>query len=260
MKVSIDRKKQEHEEEEQRSSPQGNNNNNNNHLPKVLVGEVKAIRVDFSDAGGREEWILVTSDRLAPAEKFTGDSIAYTENLDQTSGGNGGTSSGSAGTSSGGNGRDNNNTNHRSSSIILRKASGDNSFSQPHSSVCSYPGYGACGLTNLGNTCYINSAVQCLSYMPLIRSYLVSGKYKRNGDLNRDNPLGSGGKILDEFADLLKIIWSGRYGTKQPSKFRGQLGRARTQYSAADQQDAQVRYKGLWILEGVVILHSDTEF
>ena len=68
-------------------------------------------------------------------------------------------------------------------------------------------------------------------------------QYKRNGDLNKKNPLGSGGKILEEFSDLLRIMWSGRHGVKQPSKFRAHLGRARQQYSAADQQDAQVRFQ-----------------
>ena len=77
--------------------------------------------------------------------------------------------------------------------------------------------------------------------MPLLRSYLVSGQYKASGDLNKDNPLGTGGKLLEEFAELLRIMWSGKYGVRAPTRFRQQLGKARQQYSAADQQDAQVR-------------------
>ncbi|EED93879.1 predicted protein, partial [Thalassiosira pseudonana CCMP1335] len=96
---------------------------------------------------------------------------------------------------------------------------------------------GACGLINLGNTCYANSGIQCLSYLPLLRSYLLSGQFK--GDLNRDNPLGTGGKLLEEFAELMQVMWSGKYGVRAPQKFRSFLGKCRPQYSGADQQDAQ---------------------
>merc|ERR1740124_1605987 len=162
--------------------------NGTGHL-QTVVGEVKAIRVDFSDAGGRDEWIFVDSDRLAPAEKFTRGSLQCMENLEL---GSNGVSNGSNGSSN----QQSKDTPAARQSLILRKNSNSNSNSallKPSPpTVYSYPGFGACGLTNLGNTCYINSAVQCIGYMPLLRSYLVSGKYRRNGDLNRDNPLGTG--------------------------------------------------------------------
>lgn len=180
--------------------------NGTGHL-QTVVGEVKAIRVDFSDAGGREEWIFVDSDRLAPAEKFTRDSLQCMENLEL---GSNGVSNGSNGSSN----QQSKDTPAARQSLILRKNSNSNSNSallKPSPpTVCSYPGFGACGLTNLDITCYINSAVQCIGYMPLLRSYLVSGKYRRNGDLNRDNPLGTGGKIFEEFAELLRVMWSGK--------------------------------------------------
>ena len=119
--------------------------------------------------------------------------------------------------------------------------------------ICLWPGYGACGLSNLGNTCYVNSAVQCISYLPLLRSYLLSAQYKCNGDLNKDNPLGTGGKLLEEFAELLKAQWSGRLGEKSPTKFRAQLGKINSQFSGADQQDAQEFLN--YILD---VLHEDS--
>jgi ubiquitin C-terminal hydrolase len=76
--------------------------------------------------------------------------------------------------------------------------------------------------------------------MPLLRAYLLSGQYKATGDLNKDNPLGTGGKLLEEFAELLRVMWSGKYGERSPTRFRALLGKARAQFSAADQQDAQV--------------------
>jgi ubiquitin carboxyl-terminal hydrolase 8 len=75
--------------------------------------------------------------------------------------------------------------------------------------------------------------------MPLLRAYLLSAQYKATGDLNKDNPLGTGGKLLEEFAELLRAMWSGKYGERSPTRFRGQLGKARSQFSGADQQDAQ---------------------
>ncbi|EEC44634.1 predicted protein, partial [Phaeodactylum tricornutum CCAP 1055/1] len=98
---------------------------------------------------------------------------------------------------------------------------------------------GACGLSNLGNTCYANSAIQCMSYLPLLRAYLLSSQYKTAGDLNRDNPLGTGGKLLEEFAELLRSMWSAKLGEKSPVRFRSQLGKVNDQFSGADQQDAQ---------------------
>ncbi|CAM9939712.1 unnamed protein product, partial [Choristocarpus tenellus] len=51
------------------------------------------------------------------------------------------------------------------------------------------PVAGACGLLNLGNTCYLNSAVQCLSHTPLLRAYLLSDMW--SAEVNKYNPLGT---------------------------------------------------------------------
>lgn len=106
--------------------------------------------------------------------------------------------------------------------------------------MCPYPGYGACGLLNLGNTCYANAALQCVGYMPLLRSYLLSGTYKL--DINKENPLGTGGRLLEEFADLLKLIWSAKDSSRAPSKFRQQLAKSNFQFSTSEQQDTQVSF------------------
>lgn len=49
-------------------------------------------------------------------------------------------------------------------------------------------GDGMVGLGNLGNTCYINSSVQCLSHTPLLTEYFLSSAYVN--DVNVDNKLG----------------------------------------------------------------------
>ena len=184
-------------------------------------GESKQVKVDFSEFGGHIEWIDTESDRLATAGRFT------QSQPDDSPTAKGGANSPNA-----------NSQDTKSKSTVTAKKSNADNYAD-NGKVCLFPGYGACGLTNLGNTCYINSAVQCIGYLPLLRAYLLSSQYKTTGDLNRDNPLGTNGKMLEEFADLLRLMWVARYGEKSPSKFRALLGKTQPDFSGADQQDAQ---------------------
>jgi len=188
------------------------------------VTENWRVRVDFSEMSCHEEWILVDSDRLAIAGRYTLDSM---KSLDV-----GGTEFGSSSPTTEGKPR-------QSVTRKLRDNRQDSFSENGNMTICPFPGHGACGLTNLGNTCYANAAMQCLGYMPLIRSYLISGQYKTNGDLNRHNPLGTSGRVLEELAELLRILWSGKYSARAPVRFKTQLGKARSQFSGTDQQDAQ---------------------
>ena len=183
------------------------------------VIENRRVRLDFGDAGFHEEWIEVNSDRLAFLGRFTLDGIKSLP-VDSPE------SSGET----------------KSLNNFCRKIGGSSSDASAieNGAVCPFPGYGACGLVNLGNTCYMSVALQCVSYMPFIRAYLLSGLYKSNSDLNRENPLGTGGKILEEFSELMRQMWSGRYGARSPTRFRTQLAKARSQFCGTEQQDAQV--------------------
>ena len=176
--------------------------------------EITHVRIHFNDHHeNHEEWIEVKSDRLAVAGRFTSNAGLESDSESDAA------------------------TDTKSILPVSKKKDTTQSNDSNHNALCLFPSYGACGLINLGNTCYANSGWQCLSYMPLLRSYLLSEQYKFSGDMNRDNPLGTGGKILEEFADLMRIMWSAKFGARAPQRFRSLLTKCRPRYSGANQHD-----------------------
>lgn len=110
-------------------------------------------------------------------------------------------------------------------------------------------GDGCVGIANLGNTCYMCAALQCLSHTPLLRHFFISGRFQ--SELNRSNPLGTGGIIAQEFAHLMKMLWSSK-GHVAPSRFKKSLGKCKAQFSGNDQNDAQE-----FLAELLDMLHED---
>uniref|UniRef100_A0A6Q2ZMB4 Ubiquitin carboxyl-terminal hydrolase n=1 Tax=Esox lucius TaxID=8010 RepID=A0A6Q2ZMB4_ESOLU len=109
---------------------------------------------------------------------------------------------------------------------------------------------GLCGLSNLGNTCFMNSAVQCLSNVPPLTEYFLKDKY--NDELNEDNPLGMKGEIAKAYAEITKQSWSGKYSYITPRPFKTQVGRFAPQFSGYQQQDSHELLA--FLLDG---LHED---
>ena len=109
---------------------------------------------------------------------------------------------------------------------------------------------GLCGLQNLGNTCYMNSGIQCLSNIPSFSNYLLKKKYV--SEINTVNPIGTHGELITEFADLLSEMWSGECSSIGPKDFKFKLEKFAPQFSGYNQQDSHELISSL--LDG---LHED---
>ncbi|CAI5795869.1 ubiquitin carboxyl-terminal hydrolase 11 [Podarcis lilfordi] len=109
---------------------------------------------------------------------------------------------------------------------------------------------GVCGLTNLGNTCFMNSALQCLSNVPPLTEYFLNNRYL--DELNFNNPLGMKGEIAEAYADLIKQQWSGHHRSIVPRMFKTKVGHFASQFLGYQQHDSQELLS--FLLDG---LHED---
>jgi ubiquitin carboxyl-terminal hydrolase 4/11/15 len=78
------------------------------------------------------------------------------------------------------------------------------------------------GLSNMGNTCYMNSALQCLSNCTPLRNYFFQGNFLN--EINYDNILGSAGALVSNYAQLLYTLWNKAGGSCTPTKFKEAIG------------------------------------
>jgi ubiquitin C-terminal hydrolase len=100
---------------------------------------------------------------------------------------------------------------------------------------------GIIGLRNRGNTCYLNTSIQCLSHIEKLTDYFLLDNYI--DDLNnRFQELKS--KKIDEiilakeYAKLIKVIWSSSTSI-EPKTFHELIQKIDNKFIGYEQQDSQ---------------------
>ncbi|XP_065858457.1 ubiquitin carboxyl-terminal hydrolase 9-like [Euphorbia lathyris] len=108
---------------------------------------------------------------------------------------------------------------------------------------------GLAGLQNMGNTCFMNSALQCLAHTPPLVEYFLQDY---SNEINTENPLGMHGELAIAFGELLRKLWSSGKATIAPRPFKGKLALFAPQFSGYNQHDSQELLA--FLLDG---LHED---
>jgi len=100
---------------------------------------------------------------------------------------------------------------------------------------------GIIGLTNRGNTCYLNTSIQILNNISSLTEYfLLNDDYLEdiNNNLNNSNKKKNEIKIAEEYAKLIKALWTSKTSI-EPKSFHELIQKVDSKFNGFEQQDAQ---------------------
>ena len=106
------------------------------------------------------------------------------------------------------------------------------------------------GLCNLGNTCFMNSVIQCLSNTHQLRDYFIEGHFL--ADINKQNPLGFQGELAKCFSGIVRKLWSAEHQYLSPKKLKSVIAMRSSHFGGDSQHDSHEFMS--YLLDG---LHED---
>ena len=95
---------------------------------------------------------------------------------------------------------------------------------------------GRCGGQNLGNTCFMNSSIACLSNCTELTYYFLCGDYL--GDINEENQAGMHGRLARSWGELIHEYWVKNTHVGYPSDFKNTIGSKVERFRGYGQQDS----------------------
>ncbi|XP_069679100.1 ubiquitin carboxyl-terminal hydrolase 8 isoform X2 [Periplaneta americana] len=95
-------------------------------------------------------------------------------------------------------------------------------------------GRGLTGLKNLGNSCYMNSIIQCINHTTPLAFYFCEGVYRE--DVNHNN--STRGEVAEEVAAVVRALWCGQYRSIACRDLKIVVGQHRKQFQGYEQQDS----------------------
>lgn len=109
---------------------------------------------------------------------------------------------------------------------------------------------GIVGLSNLGNTCFMNSCMQCLSNTLPLTEYFLGGFFQN--EINKTNIIGTKGKLAKTYAKFIKSMWCDSNSTFSPYNIKNEVSSINPMFSGYAQHDSQEFFS--FLVDG---LHED---
>ena len=95
---------------------------------------------------------------------------------------------------------------------------------------------GEVGLYNLGNTCYMNCSLQCLSHTEDLIKYFLNNYFQN--EINLESKFGSRGVLLKSFSDVINFMWFSDKKILNPKFMRMSFIESTQKFANNMQQDA----------------------